>query len=212
MVSDLCKHSSRLNKLNSLGTVTCYSRPDDYRQHSLSVLFFCDAGKTVDAAQLSFIRGLLIDSINSSSHTHVISWVSHKARWPVKSIRAAETLAASEANDTGKSICAVYHILCGIDINLLTALDTKYLYTSLATPQKFIDPLIWGYVIVIRYEFETRSRHEAVWIPEKLNLADYGTMFDSPLNSVLNQMLQTGRWLPFSFDNAESCPSDKPFG
>lgn len=192
--------------------MTRCSRPYDSRQLSLSVLYFCDAGRTADAGQLSLLAGLLIDSRKSGAHFHVISWASHKAKRPVKSIGAAETLATSdEAIDAGKSIRAEHRNLYDNDINLVIALVSEDLYTSLTTQQQSIDLSIRGDVSVIRYEFETRRVHEVVWIPGKLNLADCGTKIDSQLTSAVNQLLQTGR-PPFDLDNAESCPSEKPFG
>lgn len=148
--------------------------------------------------------------MKSGAHFHVISWTSHEANQTVKSIGAAEILAASETNDTGKSICA-YRKLYDIDTNLVTALDSKDLYKLLTTQQQSIGQSIRGDVSVIRYEFETRIVHEVFLIPEKLNLANCGINNDTSLTSAVNQMLQTGR-LPFDFNNAESRLSNKPLG
>lgn len=72
-IVEQCKESSRLYKLTPLGTATFLTGPDGSRQASLSVMIFCDPGRTENARQLSHIVRLLLDGIKSGSHIHAVS-------------------------------------------------------------------------------------------------------------------------------------------
>lgn len=148
----------------------------------LSVVVFSDAGRTCGHGQLCFIAGLLIGDFRQGSIFHTVSWSSRKSKRPVKSVGAAEILAAGEAIDEGKIIAQAYSILLGMKMDLLIALDSKDLFQSLSTQRNSIDKFIRADVNVIRHEFETQNVHKIMWIPGKQNLADPGTKAGSPLS------------------------------
>lgn len=210
-ISTLCNQGARLSKLQKLGTATHYPRPGDNLTHAVSIVVFCDAGRTSDAGQLCHIGGLLLDDLRAGSIFHAISWASHKAHRPVRSTGAAEIMAAGEGVDIGKILTQVYKTLLHAAINLIVVVDSKDLYTTLTTQRQSIDRSIRGDVGVIRFEFEVKNITEVMWIPGKLNPADVGTKFDSPLIPAVSQLLSTGL-LPFSVDEAESCASDRSLG
>ena len=54
------------------------------------------------------IAGLLIGDFKAGSVFHTLNWFSHKSKRPVKSIGAAEILAAGEAIDEGKVLANSY--------------------------------------------------------------------------------------------------------
>lgn len=63
----------------------------------MSVLVFSDASRLIDHGQLGFFIGLLFGECEIGATFHTISWCSHKSKRPVKSMGAAEILAAREA-------------------------------------------------------------------------------------------------------------------
>lgn len=73
---------------------------------------------------------------------HAISWISHKAKRPVKSVPAAEIFAASEGIDEGKTIAKAYSELLDIQLQLRIAVDSKDLFTSLLTQENSVDESI----------------------------------------------------------------------
>lgn len=178
---------------------------------NISVVVFSDAGRTCDDGQLCFIAGILFGTLSEGSIFHTVSWSSRKSKKPVKSVGAAEILAAGESIDEGKVIAHTYSLLLGFKVKLPIALDSKDLFQTLPTQRNSIDKSIRADVNVIHHEFETQNVHEIMWIPGKQNLADPGTKSDSPLTLSLPLMLFNGT-LPFSFPNMESCTSDRPLG
>lgn len=123
---------------------------------------------------------------------HTLSWSSHKSKRPVKSIGAAEILAAGEAIDEGKVLAKAYEVLLGMNIDLLIAVDSKDLFETLSTCRNSIDRSIRADVSVIRYEFETQKVNRIFWIPGKVNLADPLTKPNSPLTQALQLTLFSG--------------------
>ena len=156
-VSDLTKQVNCLRQLKKLGSVIKYTRPFDEKDYQISVLVFCDAGRSTENARLSVISGLLIGSMESGSVYHAVSWFSHKCKRPVRSIPAGEILAAGEGIDDGVVLKRAYALLLDVDVDLIVALDSKDLYSSLSTQRKSIDRSVRSDVNFIRYQFETRQ-------------------------------------------------------
>lgn len=98
-----------------------------------------------------------------------------------------------------------------MEIELLIALDSKDLFSSLSTQRNSIDRSIRADVNVIRFEFETKSVSKIYWIPGKMNLSDPGTKADSPLIPALQLLLHTGK-IPIEFPTAESRSSGRSLG
>lgn len=71
--------------------------------------------------------------MKNGSIYHIISWISHKTKSPVKSVPAAEIMAATEGIDEGKMIAMAYSELLGFDVNMKLCVDLKDLFTSLST-------------------------------------------------------------------------------
>lgn len=63
----------------------------------------------------------------------MITWSSHKAHRPLRYTGAAETFAAGEGIDVAKIIANACSFLLAIPIPLVVAVDSKDLFTSLAT-------------------------------------------------------------------------------
>lgn len=73
---------------------------------------------------------------------HVLSSSSNKAKGPVRSIGAAEILAAVEAIDEGKMLAKSPSMLFSTHVPLFIALDSKDLFTSLSTHRApFVDSI-----------------------------------------------------------------------
>lgn len=130
-----------------------------------------------------------------------LSWIPHKSKRPVKSIGAAEILAASEGMDEGKVPSSDICIMLGIDIELSKAVDSKDLLTSLSTQCNSIDRSIRRDENSISYEFETHKVNQIYWIPGVQNLADILTKRDSPLSQPF-QLLTYSGLVPIDFPQA----------
>lgn len=132
----LLAQASALKVLKNMGTNISFSKPKK-GAHTMSISIFADAGRVVDHGQLCFISGLLIGPLAINSVFHTLSWISHKSKRPVRSVAAAEILAASEAIDEGKILNTTITTLTGIPVSckLLSALSTSiHPYQLVATP------------------------------------------------------------------------------
>lgn len=211
-VCHLIEQRTILRKLKHVGTTLSYPRPEDKRKYELSLLTFADASKGDTNGQIGVLTGLLVGSFAEDSIFHCTSWLSHKSKRPVKSVPAAEILAAGEAIDEAKCIAHAYSELLGMHTGIRLCVDSKDLFSSLSTQRNSIDRSIRADVACIRYEFQVRNIEEITWIPGKLNLADVLTKKDSAISEALQLTLFKGRLtLPFeSF--AESKSSSKNLG
>lgn len=138
-----------------------YKRPNDTKQYNLSVLVFADASRSVEHRQLGFVAGLLIGQFNIGSIYHTLSWSSRKSKRPVKSIGAAEILAAGEAIDEGIVLAGAYQVLLGVQADLVIAFDSKDLFETLSICRNSIDLSILADVNVIQYEFDLKRLPES---------------------------------------------------
>lgn len=132
-----------LRQLQQPVTTSHYSPASDSSSttrttHHLSVLVFSDAGRQASRSQLSYIAGLLMRDIQATVPFHLLSWSSHKSRRTVRSIRAAEILAAVEAIDEGKILARTLSSIYSSRIPLLLALDSRDLFTSLSTERNSV--------------------------------------------------------------------------
>ena len=210
-VSSIALEARCLTILKRFGSTICYPRPPIGSQLPISVCVFADAGRQSDYGQLSTIAGVLLGSLQQESTFYTLSWSSRKSRRPVRSIGSAETLAVGEAIDEGKLLKEAISLLLQIDVQLIIVTDSKDLYNSLSTQRNATDKSIRADVNVIRYEFETNSVNEMVWVPGRVNLADPGTKRDSQLTDALQLLLFTGR-IPLDLSAAESRSTYLPLG
>lgn len=210
-IATLCNQSAQLKQLQIIETHTYYCRPGDTLAQNISIIVFCDAIRSGDAGQLSHIGVLLIDEFACGSIFRIISCSSRKARFPVKSTGAAETIAAGEDIEIGKTNARVYFLLLPMKIDLIIVVDSKDLYTTLTTKRQSIGRSIRGDIGVIGFELEVRNVSKIIWIPGKLDPADARTKFDSPLTSVVAEMLSSGKIL-FTPSQSESCLSNRWLG
>lgn len=124
-IADLCRQATHLKKLEKFEQTACYNGAEEQSTHAASRVVFSDAGKSAEDGQLCHITGLFIAPLQANSIVQITSGSAHKARRPVKSIRAAETLAAGEALDVGKNLVNSYERLLRISIKLIFVLDSK---------------------------------------------------------------------------------------
>lgn len=139
--------------MKKLGIVTTYPT-SDCEMHRLSVVLFTDAGRHHEIGQLSYVAGLVLDDLSLGSLFHSLSWSSYRAKRPVRSVGAAEVLAAGDGIDEGQMLTRTLSSICGVDVRLIVALDSKDLFTSLSTQRQSIDKSIRADANVIRYAFE----------------------------------------------------------
>lgn len=210
-VSDIISQVNCLKVLKKLGTSIRYTRPSDSKRHTLSIVVFSDASRSNECGQIGFVAGLLIGDFEKDSIYHVLHWSSNKSRCPVKSIGAAEILAAGNAVDEAKMLAAAYTALLHVKIDVVVCVDCKDLYDSLSTCHRSADKSIRADVAVIMYEFETHNINRMIWIPGKINPADPLTKRDSPMNKALQLMLYNGL-LCENFDQACVRSSNKVLG
>lgn len=170
-----------------------------------------DAGRHAENGQLCYIAGLLIDEMAIGSIWHVLSWSSRKAKRPVRSIGAAEILAAGESIDEGKNLARTLSDIHGIHVNLFVVVDSRDLFPSLKTQRNSIDKSIRADVNVIRFKLERRFVSRLTWVPGRVNLADPGTKPDSHLQNALSVTMADGR-LANDLSESESRDADRPLG
>lgn len=103
----------------------------------------------------------------------------------MKSIGAAEILAARDAIDEAKVIAGAYRKLLNMEIQVMVVLDPKDLFTTLSTCRRSVDRSIRENVNVIRFEFETQKVNPISWIPGKLKTAYPLTKTNSQLTDAL---------------------------
>lgn len=109
---------------------------------SLSVLVFSDAERTSDYGQLSYFGSLLAGLFAEGSLFFTLSRMSQHSRGPVKSIGAAEILAAEEAIDEGIVLTSALSILLGTPLRLVVASDSFDLLLSFHHFLRSASPLI----------------------------------------------------------------------
>lgn len=98
-ISNLVEQFHILRKIERLGSAISDPRPTEKSENELSVLVFADASRTDDFDQLEVLSGLLIGEMKNNAVYHATSWISHKAKRPVKSVPAAEVFAAGKGTD-----------------------------------------------------------------------------------------------------------------
>lgn len=82
--------------LKKLGTIIHFPVPIK-GHNTVTIALFSDTGRSPDHGPLSYISGLLLGPLEINSTFYTISCMSHKSEILVRSIAAAEILAASKA-------------------------------------------------------------------------------------------------------------------
>lgn len=131
--------------------------------------------------------------MKNDSIYRIVFWISHQSRRPVKNVPAAENLAATEGIDESKLIASAYKQLLNIGIRVKIVVDSKDLFTSLATQRNSINRSTSSDVACTRYEFQVGWVDEISWIQGKLNLADVLKKPDSPLREASRLVQYTRR-------------------
>ncbi len=211
-VSNLTEQISIVRKLKKYGTSISYPRPTDKTKYKLSILVFSDASRVDENGQIGLLAGLLVGEMEKQSICHALSWISHKSKRPVKSVPAAEILAATEGIDEGKMIAQAYSELMAMEIKMQLCVDSKDLFTSLSTQRNSIDRSIRGDVSSIRFEFQTGAVEKISRVPGNVNLADPLTKKDSQLSDLLQLTLYKGRLCVDLDASSETKHSQKNFG
>lgn len=103
-ISHLIEQNNIVRKLKKIGTKISYARPTDVNDYDLSILVFSDASRVCQNGQICVITGLLVGEMKQDAIFHVPSWLSHKTNLPVKTVPAAEIMAATEGIDEGNMI------------------------------------------------------------------------------------------------------------
>ena len=192
-LSDLVVQINTLRALKKYGSTIHYTIPPPGSTVDASILVFSDAGRKVDRGQISVLSGLLLGDVKKGCVFHALSWISHKSKRPVKSVGAAEILAAGEAIDEGKLLKFAVSTLLPFTIDFMLVVDSRDLYNTLSTCRNSADRSIRADVSVIRYEFESENVSRIMWVPGKVNLADACTKQNSPLTESLQFLLCSGK-------------------
>lgn len=137
-VKDLIHKTSGIKMLKSLGTKLLEPRIFDPIHQNISILVFSYPARSVYNREICYISGVLVDEIYIGSLFHILSWSSHKAKRPVRSIRVAEVLGSGKAIYERKKVAQTASLVFEMDIPLYAALDSKDLFTSLSTQRNRI--------------------------------------------------------------------------
>lgn len=204
LVKDMVCQINMLREVKRRRTTITFIRPSDNEPYELNILVFPDAGRLQDTdnGQLGFIAGLVVGNTGKNAIFHTLSRTSHKSRRPVRSIGAAEILAAGSDIDEGKVLAQAYKTVLHMNVDLTIAVDSKDLFNSLSTCRNATDRSIRGDVNIIRHDFETNRISRMIWIPGNMNPADPLTETNSPLSQVLQVMMFSGT-IPIDFNNSE---------
>lgn len=79
-----------------------YPTAESSDSHTASLVKLSDASKQDEHGQIAYVVFLLFDSLFKGSVLLVLLWSSHPAKRPVRSIGAAEIIAAAESIDEAK--------------------------------------------------------------------------------------------------------------
>lgn len=156
-VSHLVDQINIVKKLQKIGTQIHYPRPSDKNEYNLTVLPFADASKPNEYGQIGVLVGLLVGEFEQNTIYHAISWLSHKAKRPTKSVPATEILATGEGIDEVKTIVETYRTLLKMEVKTQICVDSKDLFTSFSTQRNSIDRSMRNDVACIRFEFQVGS-------------------------------------------------------
>lgn len=125
------------------------------------ILVFSDADGHHGRDHFSFTTELQIYDLSIGSIFNAIAWLSHRAIRPVRSIGAAEILAAGDTNADDKIISVCIDALCNTTITLHIVLDTSDMLLSLSTQRTSVDKSIRTIKSVIRYDIKSRNLAKA---------------------------------------------------
>lgn len=182
-----------LIKLKGIGTTLIYLWPTDSKPHELIAIASPDASKGSEHRQLGVLVGLRTGEVKSNAIYRAISWFLHKSRSKVKSVPAAEAIAAAESIDEAKMIAHAYNQVLGVRVHVQFCVDSKDLLISLSTQRNSIDQSTRCDVVCIRKQLEKGNVDKITWWPVSLNMADDLRKPDSPLTDVPELTLYTAR-------------------
>lgn len=141
------------------------------------------------AGHLSFLAGLLIDTMVKNSVFCLLSWFSYKAKLIVRLTGTVENIAAGKAVDRGKKTSRVPSKVRGCKVSLLVAMDSEDLYRALPTPRNNVEKSIRADMNVLHYEFKRGNLNALAWIPRQTNLPGPGAKPYSPVPEALQQTM-----------------------
>lgn len=84
---------------------------------------FTDTLKINYVGKIGVVVLLLTGRIKKGNIYHIVSWLSHKSKVPVKSMPAPKILAAAEGIDEGKAVAEAYSELFDSAIKLHLCVD-----------------------------------------------------------------------------------------
>lgn len=102
-----------MKKLIIQGTTIRYRRPPLKMESNISVLVLANASRSDENGKIRLSTALLLRNISEESKYHILSYISHKLRRPVKSISGAENLAEAEGIEEGEDLTFLYSALFG---------------------------------------------------------------------------------------------------
>lgn len=158
--------------------------------------------KSAESGPLSCIAWCFILTLQTHSISNATSWSLLRTRRYFKSIEAAVALAANGAIDVDSSLSKTYKRLLKICIHLNLVMDSKQLFKRLSTGRKPSDKCIHSEVVVVIFEFESRSASRIEWVSGGLSVADIETRFNNPLNNAVLHLLRSST-TPFDSENCD---------
>lgn len=112
---------------------------------------------------------------------HILSWLHHRTKRPVRSTDAARTIAAGEVVNKKIMIFHVLSEIYGCNISLVVAVGFKDHYRAVSTRINNVAKSVSTDVNAFRCEFGGDSLNPIGWISRQSNLADHVRMPHSPL-------------------------------
>lgn len=135
-IKNIIEQTNPFRLVKKVGTVCNYKRSRQTVYIELSILGALDLRSANDEVQLCYIAGLIIGDLANGSIFHIISDFSRKSRPSISTVVAARVIAACEAIYEGNLIAHANSILLGNKIELIIALQSKYLLQELLIQPK----------------------------------------------------------------------------
>lgn len=122
---NLIEDQNIVKELKQNESTIAYPTQNDSIQYPASVLVFADASKSEAHGHVGDLTGLLIGGLKENAMYHCILWQSHKSERTLKSLPAAEILAAGEGIGETKIVSHVYSEILNMAFNTRLFVDSK---------------------------------------------------------------------------------------
>ena len=125
-VCHLVEQKNVVRKLEIIGTVMSYPRPNESKEYAISVLVLQMHLREMHVVNLlGVLTGFILGEFKNESIFHALSWLSRKSKRPLKSVPTAENLDSAKAIDESNSIAHDYSEILHTEFGIHLCVDSK---------------------------------------------------------------------------------------